>query len=376
MPNSALGQNNSNNLDPRVLGRIGDPIDNDYMNVRKMDNVDNVAVEPNLASVQPISPSMTSGGKKKNPLNKVLFVVLILMLIGCVGFGVYYYLNLGTQNAGTSAGLITKELTMNKNGELPTDLTEYAQFNTEVAANCLLNVDDVDVTVAGEYQYKITCGANEYTGKIIVVDKELPTVETQKLTVITASEISAEDFVISCSKENCTYAFEDEAKVTEYLSTTSGTYDVVITITDEAGNVGKETVTLVVTPEKVYAYLEASTASSADDNYDASKVMTDKFAIGNGNLFIGVASRTYVYTFTSDEEYTKVKEEITTNNDNTFDGLTGEISFDDEKKEVILEVSLEKETLDLEYSGSFPTTYTEIKNYYETKGYTTKISNA
>ncbi len=310
-----------------------------------------------------IKEEMPSNKKKPSGIKKLLFILLILILMGGVAYGVYYYLSLGTQNKVT---LISNKYEVGE--ALPTDISAYAKFNGVSAANCKLDTTKVDINKVGKHMYTITCGESVYTGEVEIVDTKAPTVTLNEVYAVIGEEIKIEDFIEACSEENCIYTYSDENAVTEALKT-SGAYEINIKVADTGDNVTEVTGNLVVTESTLHGYVVATKEDTEKSDDKVTLTLEDKLAIGNSNKYLEYAVRSYYYKFANESDYTAAKEEIGTSNE--YDGITGKISFDDVTKTVKVEVTLTRETLDLEAGGTFPDNFTDIRQLYQNFGYDT-----
>lgn len=170
-------------------------------------NDDDIGIDPTtLDIIESLDDSSdTTGGKKKkktkvpkekkekkvNPdakpgdgLKKFLLIFLIIALIGGVGFGVYYYLNLGTTNNGKNKD---KKFTLNEVnvtiGDILSDkVTDYGTFQVDIKT-CTLETDDVDTSKVGDYSYSVTCGDTKYSSLVHVLD--VPTFDIQLVLAVT-----------------------------------------------------------------------------------------------------------------------------------------------------------------------------------------------
>ncbi len=320
-------------------------------------NVEMPLKNENIGTIPPEKP------KKKGGAKKVLFVLLILILMGGVAYGVYYYLNMGN----SSSSVTTKTINHVMGEELSSDINEYATFKGIASNTCALSTKDVDTSVAGEYEYTITCNENTYKGMVNVVDESPIEVTLKNVYKQIDEEVTADEFIDSCSKENCTYEFVSPDEVNELVKEKGGPFEIEIIVTDENGLTSTITGQLVILESDIIAYLEAVSNESSVDSYNASLVMKDYFGIGDSNKYVGFSYRVYEYTFSDASEFATVMEEYS--DSDTFEDKTGNIEFDEENQMLLLTVPLTKETLDLEYENDFPDTYSSIKSYYENKGF-------
>ena len=326
---------------------------NSFTNSNKVENIGGI-------------PPQNNDDKKKKPMNKILFTVLIIALIGAVAYGVYYFLSV----SNNTVKLTPKTLNIGIGETISDDIKEYATITKGNASTCNVNTRNVDTSTIGEYEVTITCGKNTYKSKVVVSDKTAPVAELNMVFKTINTSVTVEDFVKSCSDaSNCKTNFADEAKINEYLATAGGPYEVAIAATDDAGNTANYTTTLYVTSEDIFLFANFSSTEENLTEYKAKKVINDIFAINRGLTFLNVARRDYKYTFENETDYNEVvKDKASTI---TFDGVTGIASYDDNNLSLQISTDLSSATLSNENNGSFPTTYQEIQAIYkDTKGYT------
>ncbi len=306
--------------------------------------------------------------KKKGILSKILFTLLILILIGGVAYGIYYYLN-----KGTTPSVALNKITLDLNDEKSTKIEDYANFSGVSSEGCILSTVNVNNEVVGNYEYTITCGEEVYKEEVIVVDRVKPEVEIATVYKNVGDEVTADEFVESCSKENCVYSFDEEVILEDLTKEATGLNILKLIIKDEYGNTTEKDVELIVTTNKIIAYLKATSNSKNIEGYTGSYTINNYLGIDNSNNYADYAYRVYEYDFTNEEEFEEVLKKY--ENAESFMEMTGDITFDKEEKILYLKVPLTKQTLDFEYEGSFPTTYNSIRTYYLREGYSVQTAN-
>ena len=110
-----------------------------------------------------VVPPSDGNEKKKKPMNKFLFILLIVVLIAGVAFGVYYFLNISKNNVK----LTTKEITIGIGEAVPDDVKSYT---TSISGNtnlCSVNIRNVNPLAIGEYPVTITCNNKTYETKVL-----------------------------------------------------------------------------------------------------------------------------------------------------------------------------------------------------------------
>lgn len=350
----------------------GDTVGVGTPNVGQENLNSNAFVEPtkveNIGITPPANNPINNQTKKKKPMNKVLFVIIIIVLMAAVAFGVYYFLNISNK-----VTVNTKDVQIGIGETLSDNINDYATITGSKAGTCTLNNRNVNTTVAGEYEFTITCGEESYTGKITVADLEAPSVSLNTVYKVVNESVTVDEFIDECSDmSNCTSNFVDENAVNTNLATAGGPYDVAINVADEAGNSKEVTGKLYVTPYSIQVFRSCESPSSNVDNYQATKTTTDYLPIGNdttnGLVYLGVSQRIYTYTFTDAGSYESV---VADHPDTlTFDGITGTASYNDDDLTFQITTDLSLETLNSEAGGTFPTTYEELSVYYNNLQYT------
>ena len=315
-------------------------------------------VIPSQESIGGIPPEK----EEKPKMNKILFIILIMVLILGIAFGVYYFLSLSKNNGNIEL----KNLIYNVNSDLPKDINNYATFNGISSNNCSLDISKVDVTKVGSYDYYVKCSENTYVGKVQIKDDLELKVETKDLILVKGSKLNAEDFITSCNKKKCTYSFINEEEVMKLMESAGGPHVIGIKVSDGNKEIEKE-VKLTV----IIAYLEATKTISDTKIENATVSVSDKFAIGLGNTYIGGATRIYNYVFSDKGTYDKYNKDLKEATE--FDGIAGIVNASDETNTISVKVNLTDDVLNIEYENEFPKDYTSIKEYYLSKGYEYKI---
>ena len=328
-------------------------------------------VEPNkVQNIGQVPPSNTPTNNKTNKkgMNKTLFIVLIIVAIVAVAFGVYYFLSISSK-----ATVNLKEVNIGVGDVVSDNINDYATISGD-ASSCALNTRNINAQAIGTYSFTITCDGEVYEGTANVVDMIAPVV-TLNSAVYKAinSTVTVDEFVESCTDpSNCTTSFTNEATVTNYLSTAGGPYSVEITATDDSGNETIYTSNLYVTPYPIRLFKDCESPSSEVSGYQATKTTRDYLPIGydanNVYSYLGVSQRIYTYVFTDTEEYSSVIGEKPQTI--TFDGITGQATYDDDNQTITIYTDLSIDTLNSEAGGAFPTTFVEINSYYTNLGYT------
>ncbi len=356
-------ENTSSNM-PSNSGGIG----SDPSSIT-LGNVGSGYVEP--TKIEDIGAVPPKQEKPKRPMNKVLFIIIIIVLIAGVAFGVYYYLNMSSNKVNVNI----KDVTIGLGETLSDNINDYATITGGGASSCNLNITDINANALGDYNFSITCGKDSYSGTVHVIDKTAPTAELKvSYKVVNSTSYSIDDFVEYCSDlSNCTYDFTDEAAVQGYLATAGGPYNVGITLKDDVGNKNEVNAVLYVAPYDITAIMECSSEESSIDGYQGTMITSDNLLIGRADEeselgYMGLSRRVYTYNFANESDYLSVvgdKKEII-----TFNNVTGLASYNDTDYILTISEDLPQATLDLEAGGTFNTTYAQMRSYYSNLGYT------
>ncbi|MEG1363873.1 MAG: hypothetical protein RSC92_05540, partial [Clostridia bacterium] len=261
-----------------------------------------------------------------------------------------------------------KPLVVNVDDKLSDNINDYATITGSNSVNCVLNTTNVDTKTEGEYTYKITCGKESFSGKIIVKDTVGPNVTLKDVYAQVNGTIKPEDFISTCSEKECTYSFSDKNLLETSLQK-AGTYEVDIIVSDKKENKTTVKGQLFVLTEKVKLVFSCTSAEEKLTTPVATKIINDRFPINETNNYLGYATRLYKYVFADEATYkTAVGDKKTTI---TFDNITGRATYDDKLFTLVITTNLTEENLTKEYGKAFPKGYAEISTYYEgTKKYT------
>jgi len=299
--------------------------------------------------------------KEKKPVNKTLLFILAIVLIAAVAFGVYFVLNKG----GSNIIIQPKTVTVNINSPLSTDPNVYATITGTDNKSCVVTTNEVDISKVGQYKFNVTCGNETKEGKIIVVDMNPPTVEVKDVIVLTNGSVEADDFIASCSKDNCIYSFEDQSSLQPFL-TTLGEHTVKINVTDASNNVTTVSASLIVVDETTKVILEC--VSKEETVGTVKRIIKNKFGIDQENNYNGFARKEHVYTFTNKEEYQRISQNKPATN--TYDNITGSATYDDQNLRLIIKTDISEDSLMAEFDGTLPSAYIDLRLHYEKLNYT------
>ena len=350
MNNGFIHDNNSIGTDPTLIETI--------------DSLDVLPGGANDNSKGKKKKSTTKDPDKKGNevIKKIIFVVAILVLMGGVAFGVYYYLSLGTKKKNT-VNFTLDDIKIGLNEELSKNVIDYGNFSTVDISTCSLNISNVNVSEVGTYNYTVTCKKSTRTAKIIVEND--PGIDGETLLVFKNTGDTAEAAEFISSDNEYEVSFEDEEKVKSALNMSGGPYLVNLKVSN---NGSEKTITSALYVMKTAPKMFLSCKSDViDDKY----TITDKMAFDDDGNDLNMKVRTYTYSFPEDYE-TKVSEIV--DGKITIDDHEGIALTNSNDKTISIVSLLSQTTLNTEYGSSFPSKYNAINNYYRTtKNYTCSI---
>ena len=353
-------------------GPVAQPIPGteNMMDAPNNKNINANIVTPKAENIGTIPPSnnINSGNKKSN--NIILFIVLIIILIFAVAGGVYYFLFMSK----TTYEVILKQVTVNIGDSLSDNLDDYAIITKGDKTNCKQVISNVDINTIGTYDnsFSIKCGEKVFDGgKIIVRDGTAPSVSYNILFKPVGSSVSVNDFINSCIDDSeCNDPqITNESQLNDYLSTVGGPNNIPIKVSDKVGNEKTINAILYTTEYNVIAYTNCSSKEENVDSYQATKVITDIFPVGNSAdatlIYLGYGRRNYKYTFSNVNDYQIV---IGNKLENiTFDNVTGLASYNDEELSLTISTDLSINTLKSENNGEFDINYANFFTKYTTE---------
>ncbi len=319
---------------------------------------------PNIPIIE--TPTGSQVVKKKNN-NKILFVLIIVLALAAVAVGVYILLHMTQPKAGVQVKNVKIEI----NSKVSTDIKDYATFNGIDPSLCSLDTTEIPNElnkINEDYTFKINCNETTYTGKAKVVDTTAPEVKLKELTVPIDGSVKPEDFIQECvDATECSYSFKDEEKLKEQLKE-AASYHVEIVVSDTSGNKKEVTATLIVS-EKVFKEAELYLTVNASINGQS---VIYKLGIENGN-FNESALKTYVFKITNDEDYNKLKSDSAGKSEIAYNNVTGSPTFSDVDKSVSISQILDYNDLNKEENTTLPLTIGDLRAYYESKGYSCSL---
>ncbi len=358
VPNMSATESNMGPIEQPIPGTMT------YSASANSNSNSNGFVEPK--KVEKMGTEIPKNTSSKKPMNKILFIVLIVVLLAAIAYGVYYYLSLGKSHSKINVTVNNMEFLINST--LPTDITSYATITGTDPKNCNLVTNTVDVTKEGTYEYSVKCNDQVFKGNITIINNLLPSATPKEVvtSVNSTNEYTAADFIEenSCTMENCTYEFAEDYEFAK-LVTATGNREIRIKVKDGGEKENVITSNLIVLAQPIRLYLSCS-----------NDIMTDFIAMGanetsgNGYIFIDYAYRNYIYKIDTLENYNDIVGDKPA--EFTYDGITGITTYDDSNLTFTIKNTLTKDMLNSEAEGEFPVNYAEVAAYYANKGYTCK----
>ena len=298
-------------------------------------------------------------------IKNLLFIILVLALMGGVAFGVYYYLRLAKNNennVNVTPAFNLNKMQINEGDEVPQSLSEYGDFSKIDISNCKLDTSEVKNNVPGNYTYYVMCNGSKYSESFVVKSKDgsdepvTPTV-TKRLNVTTyfnytikGEQLNIERLI--SSDDNLTFEFANKEKYKEDMYNI-GLQKVEIKAVDLENNENTYYAFVYVINEEPKMKFKCVSPNNS---------LIDEIIFNKNKENMNNSVRMYEYTY-NDTEYSNIIETIN-NGTIKINENEGNAILDYQNKKITILKDLPKETLDSEYGGSFPTTYSEVSNYY------------
>lgn len=343
--------NNSINMDLNANNEYIQPV----VSQSTLDPIPTTFDVGDIGSIPPMDP-LNNKENKPTKKKKGLFVFLVIILILLVGGFVYYYLHIS--KGALSTAVTTRDLTLQLDDNLSTDINDYATFKGTDSNNCILDTKNVNINKVGTYEYTITCGTKTYSGKITLQDTKAPEVTLKSIVKKVNDVVAPEEFVSECNETSeCTYSFNNVDAVNNAMMT-SGSYDIEILVTDANNNSNVVKAKLIVIDTDIKVYLNCVSNDQAIDNFDGTLANINKIGISPESQYVGIYFKTKEFTAKTEEEYNRLKNEY--KNDGKISITEDSIKpvFDDENLKIIYEETISGE-------AEFGTNYAEIKTYFE-----------
>lgn len=333
-------------------------------NAETLDGIDNLDFD-----VAKVSNNESLTNKKSNSL---LIIIISAILMIAVGGGVFFYLRLGTKNANNQNMEIIpdknetnetinpdndvelKNINILKNEELSTTISDYATFNVSSALSCNIDMSEVDNSKFGKYTYYVVCDNKKYSGEINVIDDELLMYSNDIIYTNVTDKVDVESFAVSSVS-----SFEYEEKLKKEAG---GSY--LIKIKQTTKNKSSNTISGLY-----YVYNEKPSIILNCEFEYGDYILINRFIFNDNNDDLKTPIRMYKF-FIDEDYYFKYVKDIDEDGNLQLGEYYGYAIIDNYKKSISIVNELDYDQLKNEYNGEFPSTYGDIKNYYELNGYT------
>ena len=295
---------------------------------------------PNMGiPVPPQAPVET--GKEKKPMNKTLILVLAIVLVAAVGFGVWFVLfGSKSKTEAVTINPFLKEIQLGVDLDL-TSASTFAIVSGMPSSECSVS-STIDTKVAKTYEYTITCGSvSSGTQTVEVKDTLPPVVVVKDVTVVPNAEVTAKDFIVTVEDASIDENTEYVRFVQEVSTTTEGTYEVSLEISDLYNNTVTETAKLIVdahAPEYYYA--------CELDGDEEGEVLAYRFGI-DFEGYIHDASKVVTFTYSDEASYNEAVESY--NSSNSINGIEGVATFNQDKLQISVSTTLSVDSLPGEF---------------------------
>lgn len=303
--------------------------------------------------------------KKGSFIKNLLFIILVLALMGGVAFGVYYYLRLAKNNennVNVTPAFNLNKMQINEGDEVPQSLSEYGDFSKIDISNCALDTSEVKNNVPGNYTYYVMCNGSKYSESFVVKSKDgsdepnTPTV-TKRLNVTTYFNYTIKEEQLNIerlisSDDNLTFSFVDKEKYKEDMYNI-GLQKVEIKAADSENNENTYYAFVYVINEEPKMKFKCVSPNNS---------LIDEIIFNKNKENMNNSVRMYEYTF-DETEYSNMIETVN-NGTIKINENEGNAILDYTNKKITILKDLPTETLNSEYGGTFPSTYSEVSNYY------------
>ena len=268
--------------------------------------------------------------KPKKPMNKTIFVILVIVALLGVGFGTYYILNYTDLLTKKEDIVIeTKSLELELGATLPETIAEYAKVTGTNISNCNpVDASEVNVNAVGVYKYTITCGNVSKIGTIAIIDNSELIVQTKTVYKSKGETITASEFA-ALENDGLTYEFVSQSDVDAALANEKGTYPIKLKVSNGT-KTNEIEANLVIIEYPIKGYVTCEANSQVVSEISASKVVSEKFGLlddANKNSYAGFGYEITTFTFTDATIYKQYEDEYKKNGKVTIDGVNGVTEF-------------------------------------------------
>ena len=301
-----------------------------------MSDFDQIGTTPEL------DPNVKSKKSKKG-----LLAILLLLVIGGLGFGAYYLINVkGILN---SESVTVKEVTAEKGEALSVNIEDYATFKNITSSNCALDTTKVNISELGTYDFVITCGDKKYTGKVNVKDTKAPVISV-KTWIATAGTALTPDMFVNGSDEEATYQFASDEDQQALQS--AGLKTIKINATDALSNSKTYAIPVVITSYE-YSIGIAGKKNVTGDNMDATIMEKDVILYSSNAGMVNDTSYTaYIIKFNEEATYKSIAKSYDGSGTFTYETFTGVPVFYNNENTIVLVKDINTELIKEDYSAT------------------------
>ena len=294
------------------------------------------------------TPELDPNAKGKKKTNKFVLALLLLIIIGGIGYGCYYAINvLGLLE---SSSVEVKNVISEKGEVLSTNLDDYATFKNTSSSNCVLNTEKVVIDTVGTYDFTVTCGKKSYTGKLTIKDTKAPEIEV-KTNIIIAGTTLTPEMLVSSASEEAKYAYQSDAEVAAYQ--TAGLKKVKLNVSDTNSNTRTYVIPVVVTSNE-YSMGIVSKKDITGTNTDATIIEKNVILYNNSGGNVNDTSYTaYIIKFNNSAVYKSTIKAYDDSGVMMYDSLTGTPLFYSDSNTLVLVKDINTDLIKEGYNETF-----------------------
>lgn len=172
--------------------------------------------------------------EESNPKNVKITILVIILIIGGLIGGYFYYKN-------TSSLRLVKNIEYSVGEEVSTDPLDYIKNRNFDIEDLDLDISDIPVednkaSKIGEYNFVVYYNNKPKKGKLTVVDKKPPVVETESITIGEGEEFELDELLTKCEDDSkpCNVSLKNQSDEDKFK--TAGEYTFTLVVEDRAGN--------------------------------------------------------------------------------------------------------------------------------------------
>lgn len=303
--------------------------------------------------------------KEKKPgyqIRSALLIVVVLLCLGGVGFGVYYYLHLGQKGGGGSTKLYQpNNISVEVNSSLPTRIKDYGEFPGVDLATCELDTSEVDITTVGEYPYSIKCGNDKYSATVYVIEEIIFDIVPNLVYTVAGENVDPSKFFTINDNQKYTFKYADEEKANSALNA-KGVKAIEIKVSNSENVIKSMKGVLFVTEQEYADVMNCGTSqvTSDDKKFD----IREEIFFGSDGIRIDTI-KIYTFFIDTDEELRSIKDGIFENGSINYDGKTGYALVDPKNKTLSIVSYSSGGIVERQDITSTAASKEDLKNYYE-----------